>query len=83
MFNQTFTVKGSSLPLMTPGESGVVSRLRNSSSEVMEKLHTLGLLPGSPIQVEQRSPQFVVCSGPNCFALDKATAQAIYVRITN
>jgi len=83
MFKQTFTVQGSSLKLMRPGESGVVSRLRGQNTSVLEKLRSLGLLPGSPIRLEQRSPHFIVCSGLNCFMLDDAIVQAIYVRLTD
>jgi len=83
MFKQTFTVQGASLKLMQPGETGIVSRLRGQNASVLEKLQTLGLLPGSPIRLEQRSPHFIVCSGLNCFTLDDATAQAVYVRIVN
>lgn len=82
MFNQTFTVQGSSLKLMQPGEAGIVSRLRGHNASVLEKLRSLGLLPGSPIQLEQRSPYFIVRSGHNCYTLDDAIVQAIYVRIT-
>ncbi|MDX2213944.1 MAG: FeoA family protein [Oculatellaceae cyanobacterium bins.114] len=83
MFNQGFMVSGSSLKLLEIGERGVVAALRNSDDGVIRKLQGLGLLPGTLIRLEQRSPQFVVSTESDRIPLDEHLIGAIYVRLTD
>ncbi|MBD2459881.1 ferrous iron transport protein A [Oscillatoria sp. FACHB-1407] len=83
MFSQGFTVSGSSLKLLDIGERGVVAALRNPDDGVIRQLRGLGLLPGTLIQLEQRSPQFVVTTESDRITLDDRLIGAVYVRLTN
>ncbi len=80
MFKESFTVSGSSLKLLKPGERGIVTRLRSADDKVTQKLKMLGIIPGVSVILEQRFPRFVVRVGTNRFALDDRTITAIYVR---
>jgi ferrous iron transport protein A len=82
MFNQSFTISGSSLKLLKVGEQGVVSGLSCRNDNLARKLRSMGLMPGKQITLEQRFPRFVVRSGLERFALDDTMIRAIYVRIT-
>jgi ferrous iron transport protein A len=80
MFQESFTVSGSSLKLLKPGERGVVTRLRSVDDNVAQKLRRFGIAPGASVTLEQRFPRFVVKVGTNRVALDDRTIAAIYVR---
>jgi DtxR family Mn-dependent transcriptional regulator len=41
---------------IAPGQTVVVRRIRDQSAEVLRYLGTLGLLPGTPVQVVSRAP---------------------------
>jgi ferrous iron transport protein A len=82
MFDRGFTVAGSSLKLLKPGERGVVSRLNDADDGIRQKLRSLGIMSGTTITLEQRFPRFIVQVGQDRFALDEKTIAAIYVRTT-
>jgi Fe2+ transport system protein FeoA len=81
MFNQTFTVAGSSLRLLKPGERGVVTRLKATNDVTTQKLRAIGITPGTSITVEQRFPRFVVRIGGDRFTLSETVMNAVYVRV--
>lgn len=81
MFNQTFTVAGSSLRLLKPGERGVVTRLKATNDLTTQKLRAIGITPGIAITVEQRFPRFVVRIGRDRFTLSETVMNAVYVRV--
>jgi Fe2+ transport system protein FeoA len=82
MFKQSFTVSGSSLKLLKPGEQGVVSRLKGSMDDpIAQKLKALGIIPGVTVAVEQCFPQFIFRVGLSRFALCDRSLSAIYVRV--
>ncbi|MBL1176260.1 FeoA family protein [Pantanalinema sp. GBBB05] len=83
MFNQTFTVAGSSLRLLKPGERGVVTRLKATNDVAAQKLRAIGITPGTSITVEQRFPRFVVRIGGNRLTLSETVINAVYVRISS
>ncbi|MGI0485153.1 FeoA family protein [Pantanalinema rosaneae CENA516] len=83
MFNQTFTVAGSSLRLLKPGERGVVTRLNVMNDVAAQKLRAIGIAPGTSITVEQRFPRFVVRIGGNRFTLSETVINAVYVRVSS
>lgn len=83
MFNQTFTVAGSSLRLLKPGERGVVTRLKATNDVTMQKLRAIGIAPGTSITVEQRFPRFVVRIGSDRLTLSETVINAVYVRVSS
>jgi DtxR family Mn-dependent transcriptional regulator len=64
----------SSLADLSPGEGGAVAYLQSQRRE-------LGLIPGVPVVLRQRTPSFVVEVGNTQIAVDRETARDIYVRI--
>ena len=81
MFDQRFTVAGSSLKLLSIGERGIITRLNSEDETTSQKLRTMGITLGSSITLEQRFPRFIVRSGVNRFALSDPLVRAIYVRL--
>lgn len=81
MFNQGFTVSGSSLKLLSIGECGIITPPRNVDSTLLDKLNAMGLSPGTLITVEQRFPRFMVRAGNHRIALSDPMMRAIYVRL--
>lgn len=82
MFTQGFTVSGSSLELLNPGERGVITKFKTKDDTIIKKLMAMGVTPGISITVEQRFPSFVIKTGHNRLAIDKGIARSIYVRIS-
>jgi ferrous iron transport protein A len=83
MFNQRFTVSGSSLELLNPGEGGIITKFTNTNQITIEKLMTTGVKPGIFITLEQRLPSFVIIAGHKRLVLDQGIARSIYIRITS
>lgn len=81
MMSQGFTIAGSSLSLLKPGERGVVTRICGNDDLVTQKLRAMNVQIGTMITVEQRSPRFIVRIGADRVALSDPTRQAIYVRL--
>jgi ferrous iron transport protein A len=81
MFKQGFTVSGSSLKLLKPGERGVVSRLRGVDDRLSRKLKDMGIQVGTTITLERRFPRFVIKVGCNRFAIDNRVMNAVYLRL--
>ncbi|NET34331.1 MAG: ferrous iron transport protein A [Cyanothece sp. SIO1E1] len=78
---ESFTVSSSSLKLLNVREHGVIARLARVDTTTMKALKTMGLVPGTPITLEQRFPRFVIRTRTARLALSDQMIQAIYVRI--
>ena len=65
---------------MHAGERGTIAYLSTSEADTMQKLMSLGTLPGVPVTVIQTFPSVVFQVGQTQIALDKALARDIYVR---
>jgi DtxR family Mn-dependent transcriptional regulator len=72
----------SALADMTPGQAGVIAYIHATRREMMERLLAMGAVPGSSISLLQRSPSYVFQLGEAQIAVDRETAQDVYVRIT-
>ncbi len=81
MFTKSFTVAGSSLELLSPGERGVVTKFKSKDETIINKLVAMGIIPGVFITLEQRFPSFVIKAGQTRLAIDKGLAREIYVRL--
>ncbi|MDV2995458.1 MAG: hypothetical protein N4J56_005112 [Chroococcidiopsis sp. SAG 2025] len=91
MFTETFTIFGSSLSLLQPGEQGVINRVESADEATVQELRTMGIVPGITIILEQRcrrrfasrpSPAYTIAVGGDRMILRQKSADAIYVRLT-
>ena len=73
----------SALADLAPGEGGVIAYLHSQRREIMQRLLTLGAVPGARIVLRQRFPSLVFELGGTEVAVDEATARDIYVRIVH
>lgn len=67
----------------TPGmySRGRVACLRTGNSQRLEKLLTLGILPGVEVEMLQRFPSFVFRIGHSQMAVDREMAEGIQIRL--
>ncbi len=70
-----------SLSELSPGDRGRVAYLRTGNSQRLQKLLTLGILPGVGVEMLQRFPSFVFRIGHSQMAVDREMAEGIYVRL--
>ncbi|TBR26425.1 hypothetical protein EPO15_00160 [bacterium] len=77
------TARALLLPLdrMGAGEEGRVAYLLSPDSPDAQRLLSMGLVPGSPVRLEQSRPAFVVSVGANTVAMEAAVAAGIVVRV--
>ncbi len=71
------------LPLceLSPGDRGRVAYLRTGDSQRLQKLLTLGILPGVELEMLQRFPSFVFSIGHSQMAVDREMAEGIQIRL--
>jgi DtxR family Mn-dependent transcriptional regulator len=70
-----------SLEGLLPGQGGRIAYLQAEDPRQMQKLVALGLLPGTPVRLLERSAARVFQAGFSQFAVDAELASAIYVRL--
>lgn len=68
------------LSVMNVGERGRIIFIASNSHMRLDKLGTLGIVPGSVIRVHQKKPAFVIQMGETTLALDPDIIKEIYVR---
>lgn len=80
------TPRDSIAPLVVPltnldvGEKGRIIFMAPSSHARLDKLGSLGLVPGSIVRLHQKKPAYVIEIGETTLALDPAIVKEIYVR---
>ncbi|WP_305041063.1 metal-dependent transcriptional regulator [Geoalkalibacter sp.] len=62
------------------GEGGEIAYLATGDSRKMQKLMSMGVLPGTPLALRQTFPSFVFQVGNSQFAVDQELAREIFVR---
>ncbi|MFO7813623.1 MAG: metal-dependent transcriptional regulator [Pelovirga sp.] len=62
------------------GESGEIAYLSASDDKKMQKLMSMGVLPGSDIQLIQKFPSYIFKVGHSQFAVDESLARQIHIR---
>jgi DtxR family Mn-dependent transcriptional regulator len=67
---------------MKNGERGAIAYLSSRQMDTLQKLMSLGVLPGSPIAIIQTFPSVVFQVGQTQVAVDADLAGDIYVRRT-
>jgi DtxR family Mn-dependent transcriptional regulator len=65
---------------LEPGDSGRISYIASRNGAELDRLGSLGVVPGSAVRLRQRHPSFVVEVGETLIALDGEIADEIYVR---
>lgn len=70
-----------SLAELDPGQKGKIAYIHAPRAKEFQKLITMGVLPGAPIKLLQRSPSYVFEVRHTQFAIDKELAESIYVRL--
>ena len=61
------------------GNGGTVAALQTEDEAILRKLMAMGVSPGISITLEQRFPSYIIKVGRTCVALDRETAQTIYL----
>lgn len=72
----------SSLADLSPGETGVIAYLQTPRRDILQRMLAMGVIPGTAVVLRQRFPSFVFDLGQSQLAVDRETAQQIYVRLT-
>jgi len=81
MSHQRFTIAGSTLSLLHPGEQGIITRIASSDETVIDQLKSMGIVPGASVTIAQRSPKYIIQLEQHQFALSQSMAKAIYLRV--
>jgi len=72
----------SALADLSPGQSGVVAYIHGHRRELMQRMLAMGVIPGAPVTLVQSTPSYLFQLGQTQLAVDRETAQDIYLRIT-
>ena len=70
-----------SLAELNPGQGGKIAYLHAPEASKLQRLMSMGVLPGAPIKLMQRFPSYVFQIRHTQFAVDREMADAIYVRL--
>ena len=70
-----------SLEQMGVEQKGFVAYIRTRDGARLQKLTAMGVLPGMPIMMIQKSPSYVFQLGRTQFAVDRELAHCIYVTL--
>jgi DtxR family transcriptional regulator, Mn-dependent transcriptional regulator len=62
------------------GEAGEIAYLAASDEKKMQKLMSMGVLPGSELKLVQTFPSYIFKVGHSQFAVDDTLAREIYIR---
>lgn len=62
-------------------QKGTVAYIAAGEQEILQKVMSMGVLPGTKIELIRRFPSYVFQSGHSQFAVDRQIADSIYVRI--
>ncbi|MGQ3685886.1 MAG: metal-dependent transcriptional regulator [Candidatus Loosdrechtia sp.] len=66
---------------LRPGDTAKISYIVTKYHQRLDKLSSMGLLPGVQIRLHQRQPTYVIQMGETQIAIDNAIARDIYVRV--
>jgi len=73
----------SSLADLHPGEGGRIAYIHARQRPMLRRLLAMGAVPGAPISLLQTRPSYVFAVGHTQIAVDRETAQDIYVRVAS
>lgn len=69
------------LSALKAGQKGRVAYLRTRNMTTLQKLMSMGVLPGLSIRVVQTFPSYVFALGASQFAVDQDLAEDLYIRL--
>ncbi len=69
------------LSALQSGQGGQIAYVQMNLPGHLQKLMSMGVLPGLPVRLLRRSPSFVFEMGLSQFAVDEAIASSVYVRL--
>jgi ferrous iron transport protein A len=73
-------LKTTTLCAMEPRKAGKISHLETKNPGILQKLISMGILPGMPITLLRRSPSYFFEVDQTRYAVDREIANHIYVR---
>jgi len=79
-FQRTLRPLVTGLPAFPLGATGRIVFIAPKFHDRMDRLASLGVIPGSTIHLHQRSPSFVIEVGETTIALDPEIANEVYVK---
>jgi DtxR family Mn-dependent transcriptional regulator len=62
-------------------DKGKIAYLHSKDNAQLQKLISIGILPGMPVSLLQKFPSYILQLGQSQFAIDKELASCIYVRL--
>ncbi|MFC1544265.1 metal-dependent transcriptional regulator [Gemmatimonadota bacterium] len=65
---------------LSPGDVGKIVFISSGRSRRLDKLSTMGIIPGTLLKLHQRKPSFIVDLGETQLAIDGEIAGEIYVK---
>jgi DtxR family Mn-dependent transcriptional regulator len=72
----------SALAALSPGQQGSVAYIHARRPEMMQRLLAMGAVPGAPVKLIQSFPSYVFQIGESQVAVDRETAEDVYVRMS-
>lgn len=66
---------------LNPEQKGKIAYIQSRQSQEIQKLMSIGILPGTPIRLIRRFPSYVFEVGNTQYAVDRNIANEIYVRL--
>ena len=69
-----------SLAVLDVGEKGRIAYMFSLDHGRIDKLASMGLMPGTVVKMHQKSPSLVVCFDETTLAMDDEIAQDIFVK---
>ncbi len=78
-----FTVTGSSLELLQPGDTGIIVACKTQDDRIRKQLIAMGIRTGTNIVVERTFPILMIKVANVSVTVNREIAKVIYVRLFN
>lgn len=77
--NSHISLQTTTLCSMEPKKTGKISHLETKDPGILQKLMSMGILPGMPVTLLRRSPSYLFEVDQTRYAVDSEIANHIYV----
>lgn len=77
--NSCISLQNVTLSSMELKRTGKISRLETKNPRILQKLMSMGILPGMPVTLLRRSPSYLFEVDQTRYAVDNEIANHIYV----
>lgn len=78
--NSQISLQTTTLCSMELKKTGKISHLETKDPGILQKLLSMGILPGMPVTLLRRSPSYLFEADQTRYAVDREIANHIYVR---